>query len=179
MDETELNQLRYPIGKFTPPKSITAEMINEYINTIEDSPAKYREAVRNFTDEQLDTQYRPGGWTVRQVIHHVPDSHINSYVRFKLGLTEDSPAIKTYDEAKWAEINDSKDTPVEVSLQLLESLHKRWVVILKSMTQKDFEKTVTHPEWGKIRLDYMLAIYDWHCKHHLAHILSLKKRMAW
>jgi uncharacterized damage-inducible protein DinB len=179
MEERELNELRYPIGRFTVPKEISTEQIKSYIKTIEESPAKYRKAVQDLSEEQLDTPYRPDGWTVRQVIHHVPDSHINSYVRFKLGLTEDKPTIKTYDEAKWAELDDSRETPIEVSLTLLESLHERWTLLLKSMSEKDFNKTVSHPEWGEIRLDKMLALYDWHCKHHLAHITNLRKRMGW
>jgi uncharacterized damage-inducible protein DinB len=179
MEEKELNQLRYPIGKFSAPNEISPEQIKTYIKTIEDTPAKYKKAVQDLNEEQLDTPYRPDGWTIRQVVHHVPDSHLNSYVRFKLGLTENKPTIKPYDEAKWAELDDSKDTPVEVSLTLLESLHKRWATLLRSMTEKDFQKTIIHPERGEMRLDKMLALYDWHCKHHLAHIINLRKRMRW
>ncbi|MGA8265366.1 MAG: bacillithiol transferase BstA [Ignavibacteriaceae bacterium] len=179
MEENELNKLRYPVGKFSAPKEITAEHIKNYIKTIEEAPAKYRKAVQDLNDDQLDTPYRPDGWTIREVVHHVPDSHINSYVRFKLGLTEENPTIKNYDEAKWAELDDSKDTPVEVSLTLLESLHQRWTTLLRSMSEKDFHKVVNHPEWGELRLDKMLSIYDWHCKHHLAHITNLCKRMGW
>ena len=179
MEEKELNQLRYPIGRFSAPDEISAEQIKTYIKTIEESPVKYRKAVQDLNEEQLGTPYRPGGWTIRQVIHHVPDSHLNSYVRFKLGLTENKPTIKPYDEAKWAELDDSRDTPVEVSLTLLESLHKRWANLLRSMTEKDFQKTINHPERGEMRLDKMLALYDWHCKHHLAHIINLRKRMGW
>jgi uncharacterized damage-inducible protein DinB len=179
MEEKELNELRYPIGRFSASKEISAEQIKTYIKTIEESPAKYRKAVQDLNDEQLDTPYRPDGWTIRQVVHHVPDSHLNSYVRFKLGLTENKPTIKTYDEAKWAELDDSRDTPVEVSLILLESLHIRWAALLRSMMEKDFQKTINHPEWGEMRLDKMLALYDWHCKHHLAHIINLRKRMGW
>ncbi len=179
MDEKELNKLRYPIGKFSPPKEITTSAIKNFIKTIEETPEKLRAAVQDLNEEQLDTPYRPGGWTIRQVIHHLPDSHMNSYVRFKLALTENTPAIKTYDEAKWAELDDSKDTPIEVSLNLLESLHKRWVVLLRSMSEKDFHKTVNHPEWGEIKLDRMLALYAWHCRHHLAHITTLRQRKGW
>ena len=179
MEEKELNQLRYPIGRFSTPDEISAEQIKTYIKTIEESPVKYRKAVQDLNDEQLDTPYRPDGWTIRQVVHHVPDSHLNSYVRFKLGLTENKPTIKPYDEAKWAELDDSRDTPVEVSLTLLESLHKRWAALLRSMTDKDFQKTINHPERGEMRLDKMLALYDWHCKHHLAHIVNLRKKMGW
>ncbi len=179
MNEKELNELRYPLGKFSASEEITDESIKKFIKTIEETPAKLRNAVQDLTEMQLDTPYRPGGWTIRQVVHHLPDSHINSYVRFKLALTEDKPTIKTYDEAKWAELEDSKITPVEVSLSLLESLHKRWVVLLRSMSEKDFHKTVNHPEWGEIRLDRMLALYAWHCKHHLAHITNLRQRTGW
>ena len=179
MEEKELNRLRYPIGRFSAPDEISAEQIKTYIKTIEESPVKYRKAVQDLNEEQLGTPYRSGGWTIRQVIHHVPDSHLNSYVRFKLGLTENKPTIKPYDEAKWAELDDSRDTPVEVSLTLLESLHKRWANLLRSMTEKDFQKTINHPERGEMRLDKMLALYDWHCKHHLAHIINLRKRMGW
>ena len=179
MEEKELYELRYPIGRFSVPEEITTKQIKSYIKTIEEAPQKYRKAVQGLSEKQLDTPYRPEGWTVRQVIHHVPDSHINSHVRFKLGLTEENPTIKTYDEAKWAELDDSRDTPIKVSLTLLESLHKRWTLLLKSMSEKDYQKTVNHPEWGELRIDKMLALYDWHCKHHLAHILNLRKRMNW
>jgi uncharacterized damage-inducible protein DinB len=179
MEEKELNELRYPIGRFSTPKEVSAEQIKTYIKTIEEAPVKYRKAVQDLNEEQLDTPYRPDGWTIRHVVHHVPDSHLNSYIRFKLGLTENKPTIKTYDEAKWAELDDSKDTPIEVSLTLLESLHKRWSALLRAMTEKDFQKTINHPERGEMRLDKMLALYDWHCKHHLAHIINLRKRMGW
>lgn len=179
MEENELNKLRYPIGKFSPPKSINNEDINNYIRIIEETPDELRKAVENLSDEQLDTPYRPDGWTIRQVVHHLPDSHMNSYIRFKLGLTEENPAIKTYEEAKWAELCDSRDTPIETSLLLLKSLHERWVILLKSMTVEDFKKTVNHPEWGKIRLDVMLALYDWHCRHHLTHVKNLLHRKNW
>lgn len=179
MEEKELNKLRYPIGKYAAPKEISTEQIKSYIKTIEDTPAKFRDAIDGLNEEQLDTPYRPDGWTIRQVIHHVPDSHINSYVRFKLGLTENNPTIKTYDEAKWAELDDSRETPVEVSLTLLDSLHKRWADLLRSMSEKDFQRTINHPEHGKMKLDKLLALYDWHCKHHLTHITNLRKRMGW
>ena len=179
MEEKELNALRYPIGRFSPPKEITTEHIKNYIKTIEEAPAKFRKAVQDLNDNQLDTPYRPNGWTIRQVVHHVPDSHINSYVRFKLGLTEDKPTIKTYEEAKWAELGDSKDTPIEVSLNLLDSLHKRWVILLKSMSENDFRKPINHPEYGEMGMNKLLALYDWHCRHHLAHVINLKNRMGW
>jgi len=131
------------------------------------------------TASQLDTPYRPGGWTVRQVVHHVPDSHLNAYVRFKLALTEDSPTIKPYDEAAWAKLADTAETPVEVSLQLLESLHARWVRLLESMTEADFARQFHHPESGTMSLDTYLSGYAWHCRHHVAHITQLRARMGW
>ena len=138
-----------------------------------------RAAVAGLTPEQLDTPYRPGGWTVRQVVHHVPDSHINSYVRFKLALTEEEPTIKPYDEARWAKLADTATTPVEVSLTLLDSLHSRWVPLLQSLTEADFARQFRHPELGMVRLDRNLALYAWHGKHHVAHITSLRERMGW
>ncbi len=170
---------RYPIGKFNKNINVTKEMRREFINTIEALPSLLRKEVENLSQEQLDTPYRDGGWTIRQVVHHLPDSHINSYVRFKLALTEDNPKIKTYDEHLWAELQDSFKTPVEVSLNLLESLHKRWAILLNSLTDEQFEKTFQHPEWGNITLTKTLALYTWHCRHHLAHITELKKKMGW
>ena len=179
MKDKELFKLRYPIGEFVAPRKISSENIKKYIRTIETTPAKLRKTVSGFSKKQLDTPYRPGGWKVRQLVHHLPDSHLNSYVRFKLGLTEKNPTIRTYEEARWAELKDSVKTPVEVSLVLLETLHKRWVILLKSMTSADFKRSIKHPEWGQMKLDKLLAQYDWHCKHHLAHITNLKKRMNW
>ena len=170
---------RYPIGKFEKNISVTNEMRNEFINTIETLPSQLRKEVENLSQQQLDTPYRDGGWTVRQVIHHLPDSHLNSYVRFKLALTEDNPKIKTYEEHLWAELQDSFKTPVEVSLNLLETLHARWAILLNSLTDEQFDKTFQHPEWGNITLTKTLALYAWHSKHHLAHITELKKKMGW
>jgi DinB superfamily len=131
------------------------------------------------TPLQFDTPYRPGGWTVRQVIHHLPDSHMNGYVRFKLALTEDAPAIKPYDEALWANLPDVRTAPVETSLMLLEALHQRWVALLESMSDAEFARVFHHPEVGKLNLEQYLAGYAWHCKHHVAHITSLRRRMNW
>lgn len=170
---------RYPIGKFDKNIIVTSEMRNEFINTIEELSAELRKEVGTLNDEQLNTRYREGGWTVKQVVHHLPDSHLNSYVRFKLALTENNPTIKTYEEHLWAELKDSFQTPISVSLTLLESLHTRWAVLLRSLTDEEFNKTIQHPEWGNISLNTMLAMYAWHCKHHLAHITELKKRMGW
>jgi hypothetical protein len=138
-----------------------------------------RAAVAGLTTAQLDTAYRPGGWTVRQVVHHVPDSHLNAYVRFKLALTENAPTIKPYDEAAWARLPDTASTPIEVSLDLLESLHARWVRLLEAMTDSDFARQFHHPESGTMRLDTYLSGYAWHCRHHLAHITQLRARMGW
>jgi uncharacterized damage-inducible protein DinB len=135
--------------------------------------------VKGLTDEQLDTPYRSGGWTVRQVVHHVPDSHLNSYVRFKLALTEDNPTIKPYEEGRWAELSDSNSTPVEVSLTLLESLHDRWVRLLRSLTPEQWKRTFRHPELGEMTLEKTLALYAWHGKHHVAHITELRKERSW
>ncbi len=170
---------RYPIGKFDMNITVTKEMRSDFIKTIETLPSQLRKEVENLSQEQLDTPYRNGGWTIRQVVHHFPDSHINSYVRFKLALTEDNPQIKTYEEHLWAELPDTFITPIEVSLNLLESLHTRWSVLLRSLTDEQFERTFQHPEWGNITLSKVLALYVWHSKHHLAHITELKKKMGW
>ena len=171
--------LRYPIGKFQWPASVTPEEREAHIAVIAGAPAVYRQAVLGLNDQQLDTPYREGGWTVRQVIHHVPDSHMNSYCRFKFALTETEPGIKAYAEDLWAELADGRGGPVETSLVLLENLHKRWVILLKSMTDKDFARCFRHSEYGLIRLDGTLALYDWHSRHHVAHITGLRERMGW
>ena len=172
--------LRYPIGKWQMPASeFTADQRSELIAQIAETPARLRQTVSGLTEEQLETPYRPGGWTVRQVAHHVPDSHLNSYIRFKLALTEDEPTIKTYYEDRWAELNDSHATPVEVSLDLLESLHQRWVVLLQSIGPADWSRKLKHPEVGTITLDQLLSLYGWHGRHHVAHVNSLRQRMGW
>ena len=170
--------LRYPIGKFERPAAATPEQRKERIDTIAAAPARYREAVRGLSEDQLDTPYRPEGWTVRQVIHHVADSHMNSFIRFRLALTEDEPPVKPYDEAKWALLADARE-PVEVSLQLIDSLHHRWVVMLRSLADADFSRTLKHPEIGTIDLDFLLALYAWHSPHHEAHIRGLRDRLGW
>ncbi len=170
---------RYPIGKFAFEGTVDTVQRDEWLSEIASQPSKLREVVAGLTDAQLDTPYREGGWTVRQVVHHVPDSHMNAYLRFKLALTEDNPTIKPYLEGAWATLADSK-LPVEVSLRLLESVHERWVVILKHMTEADFEKTYFHPESQKtFALGKVLGLYAWHGNHHTAHITKLKKRMDW
>jgi hypothetical protein len=174
-----MTDLRYPIGPFAYTGESTEEQRRAFIDRIEATPARLRAAVEGLTPEQLDTPYRPGGWTVRQVVHHVPDSHINSYCRFRLALTEDTPSVKGYDQERWAELFDSRSAPVEVSLALLESLHRRWVLLLRSMTPADFARTFLHSELGPVTLDRNLALYAWHGDHHVAHITSLRARMGW
>jgi uncharacterized damage-inducible protein DinB len=171
--------LRYPIGSFKLNGTPTDEEIKQAINEIAEAPAKLRAAVERSTPEQLETPYRPGGWTVRQVVHHVPDSHLNSYCRFKLALTEDEPTIKAYHEDRWAELGDSRGAPIEVSLALLESLHERWVLLLRSLAPTDFERTFRHPEIGVVSLAQSACLYAWHGRHHVAHITSLRERMGW
>jgi uncharacterized damage-inducible protein DinB len=174
-----MTDLRYPIGKFHYGGPPTEEQKHNCLNEIAETPAKLREAVKGLTDAQLDTPYRPGGWTVRQVVHHVPDSHLNSYVRFKLALTEDEPTIKPYAEDRWAELADTKATPVEVSLTLLESLHDRWIRLLQSLRAEDWKRSFRHPELGLVTLEKTLALYAWHGRHHVAQITSLRNRESW
>ena len=170
---------RYPIGRFDRKTNVTKEMHGDFIKIIKALPSQLRKEVEDLSQYQLDTPYRDGGWTIRQVIHHLADSHINSYVRFKLALTEDNPQIKTYEEHLWAELPDTFNTPIEVSLQLLDSLHIRWAILLNELTDRQFERTFQHPDWGNITLNKTTALYAWHSKHHLAHITELKKRMGW
>jgi len=170
--------LRYPIGKFDRVETLTPEQRREHIDAIAETPARLVDAVSGLNAEQLDTPYRPGGWTVRQVTHHVPDSHMNAYTRFKLALTEDEPTIKPYDEARWAELADAK-SPIGPSLALLENLHKRWVLVLRSITPAEWARKLRHPELGLLSLDQTLAIYGWHGRHHVAHITGLRERNGW
>jgi uncharacterized damage-inducible protein DinB len=174
-----MEDLRYPIGRFSVEGEIGPEQRQIWISQIEEAPVKLRLAVRGLSDEQLDTPYRPGGWTVRQVVHHLVDSHINSYVRFKLALTEEEPTIKPYDENRWVELADAKHARPEESLALFDALHQKWVLLLRSMTDGDFSRTFKHPEQGVVRLDRMLGLYAWHGRHHTAHITSLRERMGW
>lgn len=170
---------RYPVGKYRVEGEITAGQRSAWIEQIAETPARLRAAVEGLTDAQLDTPYRDGGWTVRQLVHHVPDSHANAYVRFKLGLTENEPVIKPYDEAAWAQLDDSRVTPVDVSLTLLEMLHVRWVNVLRGITGEQWSRAIQHPENGRMRLDYTLGMYAWHGRHHVAHGTSLRDRMGW
>jgi uncharacterized damage-inducible protein DinB len=171
---------RYPVGKFDVDSPVSPSDYPRLIAEIAATPGALRSAVAGLSRDQLETRYRPGGWTVKQVIHHVPDSHMNAYCRFKLALTEDEPTIKPYDEAKWAELPDSQRTPIDVSLDLLDSLHQRWVILLRSMDEADFNRGFRHPERDRVlTLAQVLAMYAWHGRHHVAHITSLRKREGW
>jgi uncharacterized damage-inducible protein DinB len=170
---------RYPVGKFSWPEKVAEQDQRTYIQQVEDAPAKLRAAVKGLTDKQLDTPYREGGWTVRQVVHHLPDSHMNSYIRFKLALTENEPAVKPYNEKLWANLPDAATMPVEPSLALFESLHARFVTMLKAMRAEDFGRKVNHPELGKVTLQNYLALYAWHGRHHVGHITELRKAKGW
>lgn len=176
---TDLDTLRYPVGKFERPEPpLDADTRRAHIKTIEDAPARFRSLAGGLSGAQLDTPYRPGGWTVRQVVHHVPESHMNAYIRMKLGVTEAAPAIKTYEEQLWAELPDARTGPPEMSLALLEALHRRWVLFMEHLTDAQWARTFKHPQWGEIRLDETLALYAWHCRHHTAHVeqaLALSK----
>jgi uncharacterized damage-inducible protein DinB len=170
---------RYPVGKMVMPKEIDQTMREEAIATIARTPKNLREAVRGLNDAQLDTPYREGGWTVRQVVHHVPDSHVNAYVRVKLALTEETPTIRVYDEALWAELPDGKSAPIEGSQVLLDALHERWDRLWRSMKPEDFSRKLVHPQWGERPIDWLLFIYEWHGRHHTAHITELRKQKGW
>jgi hypothetical protein len=170
---------RFPIGKFPRVETLSEAERNEFIGDIAAAPALFRAAVSGLSREQLDTPYRDGGWTVRQVIHHVPDSHMNAFIRFKLALTEIDPVIKPYDEAAWATLNDAAETPVETSLTLLERLHERWVILLKGISPEAWKRALVHPEMGRLPLEQVLAIYSWHGRHHTAHVTELRKRQGW
>ena len=174
-----MNDVRYPIGKFSYDGNLTENQKGTFLDEIAQTPARLRAAVKGLSSDQLDTPYRPGGWTVRQVVHHVPDSHLNAYVRFKLALTEDAPTIKPYAEDRWAELADTKATPVEVSLTLLDSLHDRWVRLLRALTTEEWKRTFRHPDLGPMTLEKTLALYAWHGRHHVAHVTALREREGW
>lgn len=171
--------LRYPIGSFQPPTDATAANRTAWLREIEELPRILSEAVAGLNDEQLDTPYRPGGWTVRQVVHHLADSHLNSYQRYRLAVTEDSPLVNAFNEAAWAELADAKTLPVDVSLALLQSLHTRWVFLVRSLSEEQLTRTYKHPERGDMRLDATLGMYAWHGRHHVAHIRNLRDRERW
>lgn len=174
-----LEELRYPVGKFEAPDPIAPHHLEAWISEIDAFPAKFRAAVEPLSPSQLDTPYRPGGWTVRQVAHHLADSHMNSVLRFKWALTEDRPTIKPYFEDRWATLADTRDVPVGVALDLLTALHRRWVGLLRGMTPEDFRRELMHPESGILRLDRITGLYAWHGRHHLAHVTRLAEREHW
>ncbi|WP_018476673.1 YfiT family bacillithiol transferase [Pontibacter roseus] len=174
-----MDELRYPIGQYSPPQHISDVQLHQYIRSISDLPARVAEAVAALNEEQLDTSYRPGGWTVRQVVHHLPDSHLNGYTRQKLALTEENPTIRPYDEVAWAELPDAKTAAPAVSLALLQALHQRWVIMLQQLTATQLDRTFVHPVSGQQTIRYHIGLYAWHGEHHLAHITGLKKRMDW
>lgn len=180
MQTISFEALRYPIGNFSFNAIAEAKEINRHISDIENLPAQMRKAVEGLSETQLCTTYRDGGWTLKQVVHHVADSHINAYVRIKLALTESRPTIKPYEESKWADLDDAKNMPVETSLSLLESLHARWAHMLKHLSSEDFVKTVFHPESKRdMSVNFLIQLYAWHGRHHTAHITSLRERKGW
>ena len=174
-----MSDLSFPIGKFQYSGSLLESEKQQFIEDIARVPANLRAAIKGLSPQQLDTPYRPGGWTVRQVVHHVPDSHMNAYIRFKLALTEDEPTIKPYEQQHWAELPDSKETPIEVSLTMLDMLHDRWVRVLLAITPEQWKRTFRHPELGIMALEKNVAMYAWHGKHHVAHVTELRKRNGW
>jgi len=171
--------LSYPIGKFSAPESYSAEIISNYISQIESLPQRLKKALEGLNDKQIDTPYRPDGWTVRQVVNHLADSHMNAFIRIKLALTEDTPIIKTYEEQLWAELPDTKNIPIQYSLAILDGLHYRWTFLLKSLTPDQLKLSFRHPVSGLNHLDRAIGLYAWHGNHHLAHITSLKTRNNW
>jgi hypothetical protein len=179
MEVTELDKLRYPVGKFSAPLEYSPEDIEKWIREIEALPSQCRTEFKDFTGEMLDTSYRDEGWTARQVIHHIVDSHMNAYIRFKLTLTEDLPTIKPYREDLWAKLPDSKSASPEISLNLLEALHQRWSFLLRNMNEIEFSRSYFHPQSNKeFMLRTALALYAWHCRHHLEHIRIVKRKFA-
>jgi hypothetical protein len=170
---------RYPIGKLEIPSDVTPARRQQAIEAIAATPANLRAAVKGLNDAQLDTPYRDGGWTVRQVIHHVPDSHMNAYIRLRLALTEDKPTIRPYEEARWAELVDAKSAPLDASQTLLDSLHDRWDRLWRSLKPEHFARPLIHPDHGERNVDWLLFVYEWHGKHHTAHITELRKQKGW
>ena len=174
-----MEDLKYPVGRAPRPDAFASDQRQAAIESLAAAPAKFRAAVAGLTDAQLDTPYRPGGWTVRQVVHHVPDSHANAFIRLKLALTEENPTIKPYDQEAWSKLEDARSTPVETSLTLLDAIHDRWLRVLRAMSPSDFARTLHHPENGPMNLDQLLAMYEWHGRHHTAHIANLRAREGW
>ena len=174
-----MDDLRYPIGNLSVEGQITPTRRTEWIDQIDALPAQFRAALNGLCEARLETPYRPGGWTIRQLAHHVPDSHMNSYMRFRFALTEDEPTIKPYPEQLWAELFDARTAPVELSLTLLDALHARWTMLLRSLSESEWKRTFRHPELGLMSLERNLALYAWHGRHHTAHVTSLRERMGW
>ena len=174
-----MQEFRYPVGEFVFSPGANPHQISAWIDEIAEAPQKLRDAMQGLSDIQLETPYRDGGWTVRQVIHHLPDSHLNSYVRFRLALTEEMPVIKPYQEDRWAELLDARTAPAELSLALLDAVHQRWVILLRSLTAADLQRSFQHPELGTVSLEKNIALYAWHGRHHVAHITSLRERLGW
>jgi uncharacterized damage-inducible protein DinB len=173
------DEIRFPVGDFVIDPVVTDEKRRRWIAEMAQAPANLRAALAGLNDDQLDTRYRGGGWTLRQVVHHLADAHINGFVRFKLALTEDNPPIKTYEETLWAETIDGRESPVESSLKLLEALHERWIILLDSLRESDFSRSFSHPDRGLMTIDKAIQLYAWHGVHHTAHITGLREREGW
>lgn len=174
-----MEELRYPVGRFEPRATLTSAEREEAVEALEMAPARLREAVADLDEEQLDTPYREGGWTVRQVVHHLADSHLNGYVRMRWALTEDAPTLKGYDQEEWAELEDARSAPVSMSLDLFHALHRRWLELIRSLGPEDFGRRLVHPEGGEPTVDTLLWLYAWHARHHTAHITGLRERRGW
>ena len=168
------DKVRYPVGDFVLDPEVTALKRKQWIEQMALMPANLRTAVKDLNEEQIDTRYREGGWTARQVVHHLADAHLNGFTRFKLALTEDQPLIKTYEEDRWAETSDGRDAPIELSLKLLEALHQRWIILLESLSESDFNRAFNHPQRGLMTIDKAIQLYAWHGIHHTAHITGLR-----
>jgi uncharacterized damage-inducible protein DinB len=173
------DEIRYPVGEFRVDPEVMPEKRSRWIEQMEEVPAKLRAAVLGLSEEQLDTRYRKDGWTLRQVAHHLADAQLNGFMRFKLALTEDRPAIKTYEEDLWSETADGREAPVSLSVDLLAALHARWAILLKSLTEREFARTFRHPQRGELRIDDGIQLYAWHRVHHTAHIRGLRERRGW
>ena len=173
------DDVRYPVGPCEWPAEVSAEEKRTHLRDIAELPVKLRAAVAGLAVQHLDIPYREGGWTIRQIVHHIPDSHMNSYVRFKLALTEDQPTIKPYDEKLWAEMPEARTGPIEMSIDLVDALHRRWSLMLQNMTEADFERSLLHPDIGPLKLKSLVAGYGWHCRHHVAQIVATRRRMGW
>ena len=173
------DDIRYPVGPCEWSAEVSAEEKRQHLRDIAALPVKLREAVAGLAPQHLDIPYREGGWTIRQIVHHIPDSHMNSYVRFKLALTENQPTIKPYDEKLWAEMPEARTAPIDISLDMVDALHRRWSLMLDNMTDADFERSILHPEIGALKVKSMVAGYGWHCRHHVAQIVATRCRMGW